>query len=439
MKTCARSSRKSVFDNAIIRAIGTLVTGTVVAYGVNLALVPVITRLYDPEAFGFFGLFSATITMVAPAATLHFCHASIVSQDQEEAQGLFNLAIFAVAMTATVIILFGLFLGAFFDFRHELLNTASVVILGLTLFFIGLGQNLQAWCVRIKNFRRTANVTVGRTIVIGLCQLVAFLVAPDAKGLIIGFFIGTVVGVFLFLYPRQTGKAFPRFDLPAAFRRNLWRRYSDFPLYSMPQGLINGVSSGMPVILLGIYFGPEVAGYYVLCLKILHIPKQMIGNAIRQVFFQRAAELQGGKKSLRSFYLKSTAALAAITVPFVLVTFTAGPMLFAFAFGDNWMVAGEYSRWLVLWLGVSLCNIPSIVLIKVFRVQRFHLIFEVLFLVSRVGVLVLAGHIYNAETAIVMLSVLGAVGNGLLICAVGVFLFFQSNLPLGEMPALSNQ
>lgn len=86
-------------------------------------------------------------------------------------------------------------------------------------------------------------------------------------------------------------------------------------------------------------------------------------------------------------------------IPYSIV-FLIGPWLFTVVFGSEWLIAGEFSRWLSIWLFATLFTRPIVAAIPVLKLQQFFLWFEVCSLILRAAVLY-GGYKFFAFTALV--------------------------------------
>ena len=132
--------------------------------------------------------------------------------------------------------------------------------------------------------------------------------------------------------------------------KRLAKEYADFPVYSSPQGMLNAASQNIPLLLLAHYFGSATAGLYLLGVRILQLPMNLVLISLRQVLFQKASEVYNNGGDVYRLFKKTTLGLLALViVPTALVMLFAPPA-FSFVLGKEWYTAGEYARWLILWL-----------------------------------------------------------------------------------------
>ena len=114
----------------------------------------------------------------------------------------------------------------------------------------------------------------------------------------------------------------------------------------MPSDFINNFSNLIPVFVLSSYAAiPNVSvGFYNMSNRILGLPIGLISNSIGEVFKQRAASDYNDFGTCRPIFIKTFKALLISSIfPFaILILF--GADIFAFAFGEKWRGAGEYSR-----------------------------------------------------------------------------------------------
>src|SRR5699024_12786177 len=104
-------------------------------------------------------------------------------------------------------------------------------------------------------------------------------------------------------------------------------------------------------------------------------PSRLIGKAIGDVFYPRITEAKHRGEDLNKLIKKATFALAGLGVfPLSLIIWI-GPFLFSFVFGDEWLRAGEYARWIALFSYSAYLYQHAIKILVVLSSQLFHLFF----------------------------------------------------------------
>ncbi|MEI8616631.1 hypothetical protein P4S63_01305 [Pseudoalteromonas sp. B193] len=89
-----------------------------------------------------------------------------------------------------------------------------------------------------------------------------------------------------------------------------------------------------------------------------------------------------------------------------------GPWLFGFVFGEEWVLAGEYARWLSVWIYFMFMNPPSNKAIPILEIQGFYLFFTFCTVFLRIIALLVGYFVFKSDVISVMLfSIAGAVIN----------------------------
>ena len=189
------------------------------------------------------------------------------------------------------------------------------------------------------------------------------------------------------------------------------KRYKNFPLIDSNSALMNTVSWQLPAFFLAGFFSPVVVGFYALGMTILQLPTSLVGGAIGQVFFQRAAEAHKAGNLASLVQNVAEVLLKIIVFPVLLLTIV-GPELFSFVFGDIWGEAGIYiqilSVWIIFWFLYSPLSTIYVVLEK----QKLGLWFNVVNLSTRFLSLFIGGIASSVYLTLGLFSISGVVVYG---------------------------
>lgn len=402
----------------------TLMTGTALAQAVTVVVSPVLTRLFAPAAFGALGVYLSLLAIAGAVVTLRFEQALMLPQDNEKAAALFWDALLAVGAISGFSLL-GCVL--FFTRLRSLLKmgewSAVIFLLPLALAFFGTYATLNSWSTRQKKFGRSSVSQVVRSLAAAAVQVFFGILKAGPVGLIGGAAAGDGLAVL------ALGRQVKRDDWSVLKRSCAWdkmksaaRLYREFPLFSSPQNLLNAISQNMPLLLLAKFFGPAVAGFYVLGVRGIQIPMNFFLTSLRQVFFQKASELYNQGGDTYALFKKTTLSLLALVALPALAIVLFGPALFAFALGREWSVAGEYARWLVLWLMLMFANVPAVLFAQIYRKQKAVLLQDICLLTLRALAIVVGGLRRSPLLAVVLYSLVGVLFNLFIILWAGNFL-----------------
>ena len=387
--------------------------GTAGAQALSLAFAPLITRLFSPDAFGLAGSFSALVSVVAPLAALTYPVAMVLPSRDEDARGLARLSIGLAVLLALAAVAALAVLQPLLD-RHLDPRLAAMLIwlLPVAMLLAAMQQVMQQWLIRRQRFAVTAKVAMIHALVLNLAKVTGGVLHPVGVTLVlVTAAAGGLNALLLWWEDRRLGDGLVGGDRGAPWRE-LARRHRDFPLYRAPQVTLNALSQSLPVLLLASFFGTAAAGHYSLAASVLAAPMVLLAKSVNDVFYPHVATAVNRGEPITASLAKTTLVMSAVgLVPFGAMV-VLGPWLFAVLFGDPWWQAGEYARWMAVWLYFAFLNKPSVASIASLGLQRGFLIYEVLSVLGRVAALYVGFRVYHSDlVAVVAFSLVGAMLN----------------------------
>lgn len=414
--------RKEIINQTLkttfVRNVFTVASGAAIAQLIGILFSPVITRLYGPETFGVLGVFVSITAIIAPIVALTYPMAIVLTRSDQEAKGIVSLSLIVSAIitviTALALTLFG----------EEILGILNMEILFPLLVYIPIFLYLSAvlqvaeqWFIRKKHFNIMAKASVIQTLLLNIGKVGIGFLNPIAMVLIVLTTFGQLLSVILLLLGVKMSSPMGNRKEKTLTKSkpslmSLAKEHKDFPIYRTPEVFINGVTQSLPVLMLTTFFGPASAGFYLLGSRLLSMPASIIGKAVGDVFYPRIAEASHNKEKISTLVKKATYFLALIgIVPFgIIIVF--GPWLFSFVFGSEWLVAGEYARWMALWTYFMFINNPSVRTLPVISEQKFQLLFTNISLIVRLGMLIIGAYVFKSDTvALALFSIAGAILN----------------------------
>lgn len=410
------------FNKPFVRNVVVVATGTAGAQAITIVFAPIITRLYGPEAFGLLGTFMALVTVLTPIAALTYPIAIVLPIDDTDAKGIARLS-FYTSLLVTLLVIFGFLAGG--DHLLSLLDARTispfVMLIPLNMLFAAWLQIAEQWLIRKQQFKITAKVAVVQALMVnGSTSGIGFF-HPFASMLIILSTAGTAFyAVILAIIAKKTdvlpNTQKKRYQNPRISLLTLAKRYYDFPIYRTPQVLINAFSQSLPILMLTSFFGPTSAGFYLLGRKLLGLPVTLISNSVSNVLHPKIAMAAQKGENISRLIIKATLGLAAVgLLPFSSVFFF-GPWLFGFIFGKEWTIAGEYARWLALWLFFQFINRPSVTAVPVLCLQKGLVLYELFSTGTKLFALYIGFIVFaNDIAAVVLFSIFGTVAYIILI------------------------
>ncbi len=391
-----------------------LASGTTIAQIVVLASAPVLTRLYEPQAFGAWALFLAITGVTGVIACLGYQLAIVVAEDDDAGAALlWASSALAILSGAVVLLVCGLLPGSVLERfgGEEIAAYAPLAAFATSLW--GVYNALNYWFTRTSRFGVLATTRVTSSVVTAAAQIGGGLLgAANPTMLVAGSLTGTLantlaLGTRAVAVDRRTLARSLRLTRIAEQVRRHWR----FPAFTLWSELMIAVSWQVPALALGAYFTSTIVGYYALAFRVLALPMNLIGVAIGQVFYRRAAiardagGLDGVVRGVFSVLVNVG------LVPFVVLAI-AGRDIFEVAFGSPWAEAGVYAQILSIFTLVWFISTPLATLFLVLNRQGRLAWLNAVILVTRLGSFVVGGWMGNARLGVALCAVSGVLVYG---------------------------
>ena len=359
----------------MFRSVTLLTSSSAISRLIALASLPAITRIYTPDTFGQFSIFVATLGLLLPLATLKFSDAVPLPERLGPAINLCLLCLLttgvvaAVAATAlTAVMLFAQYFGVARPATYYWL-----IVVGL--IGVGLFETLNALALRHKQFKPMAVALMSQSISSIALKIILGLLGLKVLGLVLGHIVSMTAGVASLMRAmrRDIGKAFGLVSLRRV--RVVSCRYAAFPGIRLPAQFLLAFSTQLPILYVGSIYGEKIVGQLGLALTCIAIPVSLVGASLGQVLYAEMAEL-GESQPERIRHLIQSVLLTSVALILVPATVLgiAAQGLFAFVFGDEWLLAGRFAQLFSLYLAVQFCAVPLINTFSVFGDQRSFLV-----------------------------------------------------------------
>ncbi|MDF7810197.1 oligosaccharide flippase family protein [Hymenobacter sp. YC55] len=372
----------------------------------GFAVSPIMTRLYNPQSYGLFALFTAIVNNVNLISTLGYAPAFVLPRQRKRSIALVQLT---VLLSLAALLLMSL---AFWLIHDKLLRWLRAEELGvwfyvipLAVFVFNLNVLMSAWYLRTKDFKKRAGIDVvtavaGRSITLA----VGWLGHGPAGGLLLGDLFSKFTMFFSMLFNgihRQLGELRRPFSW-SLIRAVAWE-YREYPFYVMPTAYLNTLAGQLPIFFLATGFGTTAVGLFAFSTSLLELPINLIGNAVAPVFLQKAAETyQQDPERLKQICLNLYNKLFYLgLLPFGVIT-VFGDWIFSFVFGARWEQAGVFTGYLGYYYVFKLASYATSPIYAVLQRQRIALLGTALLVLARAGSLVLGMRLHNLNLGMLL-------------------------------------
>lgn len=401
--------------SSFVRNVIKLGGGNVAAQVISLVAVPVITRIYSPDAFGAFSFVQSLVLVLYPVSTLRLNSAILLPEDEQTAEGLLLASLLSVIVSAFLLmplLMIGLYKMAGLDAATE--TVLWYLVAGVLVH--GAVQCYEFWLLRHKRYSPMAWGAVAESVADRLTVIgMGLLHQAGAVWLVLGRVVGAIAHLAVLVRQNDRVGATPGF-VRSHLRRlpGIVRRYKNFPLYSTWAFLLANGARELPTVVLAALFNPAVAGLYSLGVRVLGFPILMVGDAVAKVFFRYATSVATDPDRLQEATRQLVRYLMYLILPPMLALILFGPQLFQFVFGEQWIDAGVFARILAMSFLVAFLYRVLSIFFDMFENQAQRLLFDAAQFLGRIGGMILAGLVWGAEAALwaLMLSTILVQGAG---------------------------
>jgi O-antigen/teichoic acid export membrane protein len=390
--------------SALLRRLGALTSGTALAQVIHLGNFVFLAKLYTLNEVGEYSVFAAIVGTLAPVVLLGYEMLIPGTKDEDIAPYLKALLL----MLLPLAILFGLLA------RVLVYDYAAAV--GLWVGGAAIQRLAEMYNVRENRFRWISVARLAPPLMMaGLLGVFSWHGEYDIGRLIIwqsGFTV--VLGM---LYACLT---LPRALLVTSHEwaemGSTLRKSVNAPLYLMPSNLLNLAAYNVPVLVIGNWFGSELAAQYAYVLRFGFGPVGLVGGGLYQVFYGFLSEAvrTGNDAMFRQFtQARRHVGQAALVAVVGMALFY--PLGFRYLLGLEWMTAGWIAVIFAPFFAAMLYLTPLSVSLNVFSKQHFELKTQAYYFSISVLSFGLAIMLNDPWVGFVLFSALGCLRYGLLL------------------------
>lgn len=368
---------KSEFRKNLMLMIG----GSAFSQLIPILLSFFLARLYSPSDFGVLSNYLSIMGFLVVVMFLKYELAIVLPKKDTIAA---NLVVLCLLIGLIIGILFTLIFYFFDDTFYTLLKIDKkqnfLILVPIGALAYSILNLINEWFVRKKNFKSLiGNKVTNNTMIIFLSGMFA-IPSFNAKnlGLVKGQIIGqifAIVSAVLFVFKKEKS-LFRSIDL--RIMKRLFHKYRDFAKFNIPGQLFNSISGQLLIWYMTVYFGLGVVGLYMFMDRIMGAPLAFVGNAVKDVFKQKASVEYREKGECINLYKRTSFLLAGLVlIPFIILFFFA-PDIFALFFGEQWRESGIYARIFIVANLLNFITMPTGWLFVIAEKQQQDMFWQVI-------------------------------------------------------------
>ncbi len=325
--------------NTYFKNVFTLLKGNAGAYAISICVLPLLSRLYQPESFGFLAVFLSISGILSSFLALRLELAVFNTKTEKELIETFCSAIFVTLILTLA--LFVLIIPFKTYFANEFNVPEYIVLLtplaGALLAIFNLVTNL---AIVEQRFKTVASVKLMRSFVQAIAQISLYF---SSKGLVIGDLISRLfVGISLALdYCKKA-----RFYFRGISFKKVLSQHRNFLKFSVASGILNTASMQLPSIYIAFQYGPVISGIYLMTNRLVAIPLALFGQSMSQTFssaFKLINNINEKKRLLSAVVAKSASLSFIVFLAVALIT----PHIVTPVLGEEWRDVATFLVYLI--------------------------------------------------------------------------------------------
>jgi len=396
LKVISRFKNRSLF----VKGSFLLFIANVLSQTVNTLSLLLLARIYGIEDFGNFALFSSYTIVLSTLFTLKY-DSALISMEPDERKLVVRFCIILYGF-----LIMGLLPGLFFS-KNNIVYHAVFAALLISLFKI-----ISNFFLSAKNFMVLFVFKVLSSVLFLIISIfVLRFVNNKSFGMINAYiFSYSIILLVMIVIIR---KYIYELSLKS-FKKSVEviKRYINFPVYYLPQQMLNQMSNQMPIFFISFFFGNYYSGIFMMVMRLLSALPSMVASSVSQVFYQRLSELYQDGRYFHVFFYKVYRWLMILSplliLSILLVIFFVEKQILP----KSWDNVFYYS--LLLAPMVTIRFIGSVVsfVILVLEYQKKSFYIEIVHLVGRFVVLVIGGFIHQFSLLLIALTLVSLVVTG---------------------------
>ena len=341
-------------------------SGNTIAQVVGVLGIPLLSRLYAPQEFAVQNIFLQLVMFFAGIMTWRYEYFFQMLKDDQQARWLFSGIVKLGLVTGVV------FTVVLYAFSAEIARLLSVeqgadylIVAPLSALLVSLALAFQHNAQRSGAYKISAMSEVfGKSAYVASGALLA---AVTTSGLIFTTLFSALGKIGALLPYSKNLIHGPCTHAPDAVSP-LKKHASGASALVMSHILVT-VSSAAPIFYISAEYGTEILGQFSMVMATIFLPSGLVGAAIGQVFYQRAALHAEEPLVLKGLWNMTIRKLVLFGIPIYLCAGILSPWIYPLVLGGQWHDAGLYAQVLMV---AALSAFVSTPLDRVSLVLRYN-------------------------------------------------------------------
>jgi O-antigen/teichoic acid export membrane protein len=353
----------------------------------------IFARYFDKVEIGIYTIFISLSILFAIPATGRYELAVMLPKKIRDAAGLLKISL-ALASLFSLIFFIVLAIIPFQQYFERLERIDNLIlILPLGVFFMAAFQSFIIYNNKLNNFKLNALLKfLQAASMLALSMLLALNIGYSSYALVIAWVLSQalmfICYLLLFVLKNETHHTRELIALAKEYKR--------YPTWSLATNFINTFSIELPNYFIPAFWGASVQTLYAYGTRAAGVPRNFIGSAIGEVFFNTSNKLAQEDPKTLLIHLKK---ITIVLFLFSIIVYTLGILLasylFPIVFGASYQEAVPYFQWMAFASIFLFVQSPISVISDVLSELKAPIVFTLISIICKVAVLWLAAVYLN--------------------------------------------
>ncbi len=383
----------------------TLMTGNSIAQLIQLALIPILTRLYSPADFGVFAVYLSISTIISAVASFRYEFAIMLPKEDKEAVNILILS-FIISLSISMASFMGLLI--FMPLIKENIENKHIIkwlfFVPVTVLFSSMYQIFNVWSNRNTRYKIMTASIISQRSGITATNLIMGLAKIGEAGLVIGNILGQFISAMILLIKSFTKDKNRLIQASFYGMKKAAIKYKKFPLFDSVNTIFFNFSTKGIVILVSKFFGDIVVGFYSLAERLMITPFNFFIDAFSQAFYQKLAYTYNHNRGYFNILIEQAVQRIAIiiTIPYLILVVTSKwyiPTLL----GSQWEMLYKYIHIFSPFVYVSLTASPYTHILKIIDKQNIALLMNLITFIIKFLTIIISGYLLHLNILVTII------------------------------------
>ncbi|WP_078429780.1 oligosaccharide flippase family protein [Alkalihalobacterium alkalinitrilicum] len=334
-KLAISSTRKNILK---------LSSGTGIGFIISLVTLPIITRIYGAEIIGIWALFTSMAIIINALSDLGLTN-TIMVEDEDDVERNYKIITTISAISSIVISS----LVTLFYFLYFNSIDMNIIFFYFTLVIIVFTTQQIQICYTWLNRKNNYNVLMKNPLINNSLNGLLSIVFGFFGFITYGYFIANMIGQVVTLIHMKRNLPRGMFSFNYKDFIEVINVNKKFVVYQTPTNILGTIKSQLPILLIQMFWGTQMVGYYSISIRLLQMPSSLLGSAIGRIFFQTTSSMKREDKPIGQYVYNNIRRIMNIAILPIAMLISLGDIIIIVFLGPEWEVAGNLVRILALY------------------------------------------------------------------------------------------